>query len=212
MTRARTVWALLLLAVAVLASTRPVWVTGAAETAVADASRVAVSGGQAAPGVTAGGAVLVAAALALALAGRVGVVVAAVVAGLGSVLVTATAVSVPARARDLAASAASDQLGVDAVRDASVGAWPWVTAVLGLLGLAVAVAAVLAARRWAGPSARHEAPAAAADAAAGASPGTARGRGRGRTGQAGAGAETPADPAEDPGGAWDALSRGEDPS
>lgn len=208
MTRARTVWALLLLAVAVLASTRPVWLTGSVATAVAAAVPVGVSGGEAAPGVTAGGAVLVAAALALALAGRVGAVVAAVVAGLGSLLVAASALGVPARAQALAASAAADQLGVDRVQAVAVGAWPWVTAGFGVLGLAVAVAGVVATRGWAGPSARHEAPVAHGAQA----PGTGHAPRRGRRGRPAGADAAPGDPGEDPGGAWDALSRGEDPS
>ncbi|MDO8107573.1 Trp biosynthesis-associated membrane protein [Isoptericola sp. b441] len=191
MSRRTSVLALLAVAVAILATTAPAWMRGRTSSAVEAVVPVVAAGGEAAPGVAAGGLVVVAAALALALARRAGVVVAAVVAGLASVLVVVSAVSAPARAHTVLSSAARAQVGVGRVDGVVVTAWPWVAAALGALGVALAVVVVVVSRRWRGPSARHDSGAVAGSAVA-----------------------APPEPGGtvDPGSAWDALSRGEDPT
>lgn len=189
MTRRRAVWALLALAVATLACSGAVWGRGTTASAVQDAVALSATGGQLAPGVGAGGLVIAAAALALALGRRIGSWLAAAVAALGGVLVTVSALGAPGRATTVLSGIAADQVGVGEVLDTIVTWWSWVAAGLGVLTVVVAVLAALAVPGWRGPSRRHEVPDAGAP---GASPDPER--------------------AVDPGEAWDALSRGEDPT
>lgn len=202
MNRRTAVLALLAVAVAIVATSAPVWMHGQTSSAVASVVPVSVAGGQAAPGVAAGGLVVAAAALALALARRAGVVVAAAVAALAGGLVVVAAVTAPGRATTVLGSAAAEQVGVATVDSVVVTAWPWVAAALGVLAAVVAVVAAVSARRWHGPSARHES-------------------GEPEAGTAPAPADAPppdghgaaADPGTvEPGAAWDALTRGEDPT
>lgn len=167
------VWTLLAVAAVILVSTAPVWFT-----AEAGAGTVSVTGGRAAPGVAAGGVVVLAAALALALARRLGAALAAVVAAGGALLAGASAVGAVGRAEDLLAAAAADQAGVDAIAAVGVGPWPWVSAVVAAGGVVLAVVVGRSARGWTWVGARHEPV---------------------REGPTG-------------GDAWDALSRGEDPT
>lgn len=209
MNRRTAVLALLAVAVAIVATSAPVWLHGQTSSAVASVVPVSVTGGQAAPGVAAGGLVVAAAALALALARRAGAVVAAAVAVLAGALVVVSAATAPGRAPTVLGSAAAEQVGVSAVDAVAVTAWPWVAAALGALAGAVAVAAAVAARGWQGPSARHEA--GRVDPAASSSDGdTAVAPGAAASGAADPGSDGPG--TVDPGAAWDALSRGEDPT
>lgn len=195
MTRRRAVWALLAVAAAVLATGVPVWVTGTTSSAVQDVVALQATGSQVAPGVGAGGLVVAAAALALALARRAGVVVAAVVAVLGGALVVVSATAAAGRAETVLASSAADRVGVATVGDVAVTVWPWLAAVLGAGAVLLGVAVVVASRRWQGPSSRHEVGAVAEpDQGTGARP------------------AAEATGSVDPGDAWDALSRGEDPT
>ncbi len=191
MSRRQAVWALLLLAVAVLATGAPVWVSGTTSSAVQAVVDLQATGTEVAPGVGAGGLVVAAAALALALARRVGVVVATSVAALGGVLVTVAALGAAGRAEAVLASSAADRIGVGEVSQVTVTAWPWVAAVLGLVAVVLAGVVLVASRGWQGPSARHEVAHDLAPAAGEASAAPQR---------------------VDPGEAWDALSRGEDPT
>ncbi|MCV2394793.1 Trp biosynthesis-associated membrane protein [Actinotalea sp. M2MS4P-6] len=187
MSRRQAVWALLAVAVAVLATGAPVWVHGTTTSAVQAVVTVQATGSEVAPGVGAGGLVIAAAALALALGRRVGAILAAVVAALGGVLVTVSALGAASRATTVLASTAADRVGVGDVGDVVVGLWPWVAAALGLAAVLVAVGTVVWSRRWQGPTARHEV--APRDAGEQTSGGTV-----------------------DAGEAWDALTRGEDPT
>ena len=193
-----------------MAASAPVWLHGRTSSAVASVVAVSVTGGQAAPGVAAGGLVVAAAALALALARRAGVVVAAAVALLAGALVVVSAVTAPGRAQTVLGSAAAEQVGVSTVDAVTVTAWPWVAAALGGLAGVVAVAAAVAARGWQGPSARHEA--GRADLAASSSGGGTGAVAPGPATSATAGPDADGPGTVDPGAAWDALSRGEDPT
>lgn len=200
MNRRTSVFALLLVAVAIAGSSAPVWMHGETSSAVASVVAVTASGGAAAPGVAAGAIVVAAAALALALARRAGVVVAAVAAALAGALVVVAAVTAPGRAETVLGSAAADQVGVSTVDAVVVTAWPWVAAALGGLAAVVAVVTAVASRGWRGPSGRHESGDVEAAAASSASA---------RDGDVAPGGEAGT---VEPGAAWDALSRGEDPT
>lgn len=210
MNRRSAVLALLAVAVAIVATSAPVWLHGQTSSAVASVVPVSVVGGQAAPGVAAGGLVVAAAALALALARRAGVVVAAAVALLAGALVVVSAVTAPGRAQTVLGSAAAEQVGVSTVGAITVTAWPWVAAALGGLAGVVAVAVAVAARGWKGPSARHEA--GRVDLTVSPSDGDTGAVAPGPAAPGAAAADADGPGTVDPGTAWDALSRGEDPT
>lgn len=194
MTRRTSVWALLAVAVAVLVTTAPVWLHGQTSSAVAAHVSIAVVGGRAAPGVAAGGLVIAAAAVAAALARRVGAAIAAGVAALGGVLVVISALGAAGRATEVLASAAAEQEGVGAVGAVTVSLWPWVAAAVGVVAFALGVTTAVMASRWRGPSSRHETTTASVSGP------------QAEQGQDGASERV------EPGDAWDALSRGEDPT
>lgn len=185
LTRARSALLLVALGVLVLAAAGPVWVRAQTATALDPAVPVAVTGGAAAPAVNAAGFVVVATGLALALVGRRARWVVLGVAAAAGVLVAVSAVGVTARPDDLAAGGAAETAGVtDLTAAATVTAWPWLAAVVGVLLVVAAAAIGMAARRWAAVSSRHE--------------------------------RTPLTPAPgaavDSHDAWDALTRGADPT
>lgn len=180
--------AALLLAVATGATTAGVWfraTTSGPEGPLA----VAVTGGDGAPGVAAGALVAAAAGLALALGRRFGTLVASVgLVGAGA-LVVASALAAVRGADRLAASAAGELVGAAVLDGAvTVAAGPWLAVACGAATVMLGVAVLVAGRRWQGPTSRHEP----------------------TTGPTGA--EAPVSPRDDPGAAWDALSRGQDPS
>ena len=182
--RGRWVVTLLVAAGATAGSTAPAWFRASGSSALAGEVAVAVSGGQAAPGVLAAAVVLLAAAAAVGLVGRVGrwVVVAVVVAA--GVLVLVSVVGVlrdPAPVATIAVAAAT---GVTALAGpVSSTAWPWFAGVLGLLDVLVGLGLARASARWGATSRRHERTASAATAEA-----------------------------DDDRSAWDALTRGDDPT
>lgn len=147
--------------VAVLAASAGPWVRAGTSSAVAADVAIAVSGSDAAPGAGAGGLVVLAAALALALGGRRGRWMAAAGIALGGGLVVSAALGVVRDAQRIALSAAQSTVGV-AVVDGSAHptVLPWLTLVLGVVCVGVAVLTVVAGRAWSPPSARHEQPAA----------------------------------------------------
>jgi hypothetical protein len=209
MTRRSAVLAALLLAVAAGASAAPVWLH-AATTGPTGPVPVAVAGGQAAPGVTAGALVVAAAGLAIALGRRVGTILAGAGLVVGGALVVASALGAVQGAERIAASAARALVGIGVIDgDVTVAAWPWVAAACGVAAAVLGATVPWAARSWRGPSARHEAvPAAGGPTGA---PPTAQDASRPISAPRAAGSERVA-PGDDPGAAWDALSRGEDPS
>lgn len=187
--RAGSVLALLVGSGLVALTTLPTWVSATAASAQGEPVEVAVRGSVAAPGLVAAALVLLAAAGAVALVGRVGRwVVVGVVAAAG-VLVTVSALAARGGATAAAERAAADATGVSGlVGDVVVGPWPVVAAVLGVLVVGSAVQLVRASGRWAAPSDRHER----------------------ATGPAPAPEGRPA--VEDERSTWDALSRGDDPT
>lgn len=185
LTRARSALLLVVLGVLTLATAGPAWVRAQTATALDPAVAVTVTGGAAAPAVNAAGFVVVAAGLALALVGRRARWVVLGVAAAAGVLVAASAVGVVLRPDDLAASGAAETAGVtDLTAAATVTPWPWLTAGVGVLVVAAAVTVGVLSRHWTVSSSRHE-----------------------RTPQ------TPAPGAAvDSHDAWDALTRGSDPT
>ncbi|QAY70870.1 Trp biosynthesis-associated membrane protein [Xylanimonas protaetiae] len=185
LTRGRAALLLVVLGALVLATAGPAWVHARTATALDPSVAVAVTGGAAAPAVNAAAFVVVAAGLALALVGRrARWVVLAVVAASG-VLVAASSVGVALHPDDVAAAGAGESVGVtDLTAPATVTAWPWLAAVVGVLVVVAAVATGVLARRWTATSSRHE--------------------------------RTPAAPGPDrtvdSHDAWDALTRGSDPT
>ena len=158
------------------------WLRSSGATALAERVDVAVTGTTAAPGVSAAALVVVAAALALGLVGRVGrwfALATAVVAGLvvgGSALAVILSPSAAAR------TAVAEATGVVAPPAAvDVTAVPYGTVALALAILGVAVWAAVAPVEWTRQPRRFE------------------------TGQATA-------PPDDEQEAWDALTRGSDPT
>jgi uncharacterized membrane protein (TIGR02234 family) len=203
--RRTAIWVLLLLGGATLAAAVPTWLRTTGATALDPQVDVAVAGTSAAPGVSAAALVLVAAALALGLVGRVGRWVVLAVAAASGVVATVSALSVAIDPEPTARSAVAEATGVtELTAPVELTAAPWVAAVLGVLTVLVVVWVALGARSWASASTRHE--------RAGATPATAAGTPADGTPEV-AGAAGPGD-AEDVSDhdAWDALSRGEDPT
>ena len=185
----------------VVLSGRP-WVTRVL-TDVPGVPRVSASGDGAVPAVPALALVGAAAAVALLVTGRLGRYLAAVallLAGLGAVAAVASVPAAPGRAVTAAVTAASGRSGGVAGPPAAVTGWVWAAlAAAGVLVVAGA-AAVLRVRTWPAPGGRFDTPGSGTDdaggtgrAAGGTQPGPVRGQG-------------------DSIGAWDALSRGEDPT
>ncbi len=209
---------LLLLVLAGLAAlvALPSWVEATARGPVSGDVQVTVSGTSAAPGVVGAAAVIAAAALAAALVGRVGrwlVVVAVAAAG---VLVAGSATSAVTDAAAIARRAAGTQTGVGAlVGEARPSLWPYVAMGVGALTVLGAVQLARASARWAPTSRRHDRPGVAASAP-GTGAGTAAGTGTGTSSPAATTAASGRAPAPEPEDvdrhAWDALTRGDDPT
>ncbi|MCB7137365.1 Trp biosynthesis-associated membrane protein [Cellulosimicrobium marinum] len=200
--RRAAIWVLLLLGGATLAVSAVTWSTTTGATALEPVVDVAVSGTTAAPGVGAAALVLVAAALALGLVGRVGRWVVLAVAAASGVVTTASALGVALDPETSARSAVADATGVtELTAPVTLTPAPWAAVVLGVLTVLVVAGVAVAARGWTSASTRHERDASAAPAAASA----------GASGDEGPGAATQ-DAALSDHDAWDALSRGEDPT
>lgn len=201
--RSRAVWAVVALGGLALATAVPTWLTTTVSTALTATVPVEVTGTDAAPAVGAAALVVVAGGVALAIAGRIARWVVAVVVALAGGLVTASVAGVLRDPVPAATAGASDAQGVtDLTSPVAVAPWPWLTAVLGALVVVVAVLVVLGAPAWGATSGRHERAGAPAEGS-GATP-----RAAGSGGTAGADGTGPHDPHD----AWDALTRGTDPS
>lgn len=182
--RRRAILVVLGLALAALASGVPVWMRTAGSTALQGFVPVQVTGTQAAPAVPAAALVLLAAGIAIGLAGRIGrwVVVGSVV--LSGLLVVASAVSALTEPGPAARSVVAAATGVDTLATpVTLTAWPTIALVVGVLVLVAGAWLGATSRRWARPSERHD---------------------------AGHGPTRPAP--DDDQAAWDALTRGHDPS
>ncbi|WP_454856928.1 Trp biosynthesis-associated membrane protein [Promicromonospora soli] len=212
MTRTRTVLALLVLGALTFGTGSPTWVTTTVATALEPEVAVAASGTSAAPGVGAGALVLLAAGIACALTGRVARYVALVVAAAAGVLVVTSTLVVVGDPVPAATAAASASSGVtDLTSPVTLTAWPWAAVATGVLAVVVAVWGAVAARGWTATSGRHERADAAA-AGAGATSGPAAAPGGAPTTSSDDGATAGPDDEIDPHDAWDALSRGDDPT
>ncbi|WP_239070143.1 Trp biosynthesis-associated membrane protein [Cellulomonas chitinilytica] len=175
---------MVLLAVVSAVPALPTWLTTTGTTPLRGTVPVSVSGSQVAPGIFAAAVALLAAAAAVALVGRVGRwVVAVVVLGCG-VLVAVAAGSVIADPLAAAAPVVAEVTGVGHISGpVQTTAWPWVAVVAGAVVVLGALWFVRSSAGWAGASRRHEAAAGRA-----------------------------VDGPDDERSAWDALSRGDDPS
>ncbi|MBD8077668.1 Trp biosynthesis-associated membrane protein [Cellulosimicrobium arenosum] len=157
--RRTAIWTLLLLGGATLAAAAPTWISTTGSTVLEPVVDVAVSGTTAAPGVGAAALVLVAAALALGLVGRVGRWVVLAVAAVSGVVVVATALGVVLDPVPAARSAVAEATNVtEPTSEVVVSAAPWVAVTLGVATVLVALWAAAGSRAWAGASTRHERP------------------------------------------------------
>ena len=179
--RGRAAAVVLLAAVVTALVAVPTWLTAYGSSALELDVPVEIAGTRAAPGLVAAALVLAAAGAALALVGRAGRwVVAVVVAGAG-VLVVASSVGVLLDPSAAAVAAVAEATGVGRVSgEVEVGPWPWFAVVVGAASVALAPWLLRVSRTWSG-SRRHEV----------------------------AQATTAPD---DERAAWDALSRGDDPT
>ncbi len=199
--RRRAILAVLGLALLTLVTALPVWLRTAGTTVLEGEVPVTVTGTQAAPGVPAAALVLLAAGVAAGLAGRIGrwAVVAAVV--LAGVLQTASALAVVTDPGPVARTAVAGATGVETLAaPVTLAPWPWVATGAGVLVVFTGGRLAATSRRWARPSVRHDVPRSAGGAA---------GSGAGGSGAtAASGAVVP----DDDRAAWDALTRGDDPT
>ncbi|MEV0953113.1 Trp biosynthesis-associated membrane protein [Promicromonospora sp. NPDC050249] len=210
MTRTRTVLALLVLGALTFGTGSPTWVTTTVTTALEPEVAVAAAGTSAAPGVGAGALVLLAAGIACALTGRVARYVALLVAAAAGVLVVASTLVVVGDPTPAATAAASATSGVtELTSPVTLTAWPWAAVASGVLAVVVAVCGAIAARGWTATSGRHERADTAASGSA--TTGTSAGATTG-TSAADDGTAVGPDDEIDPHDAWDALSRGDDPT
>lgn len=192
--RRRAVVGGLVLGGAALAATAVTWVRATTSTALEPEVEVAVTGADAAASASAGALVVVASALAMALGGRWGARVAAAGVVLGGVLVAASAALVLRDPEAPAAAGAQAAVGVGALLgEPTVTAGVWLALLAGVLAAALGLLALVAAGRWSRGGRRHERP----------DVGPAEGAGPARGG--------PSSVADDQ-DAWDALTRGEDPT
>lgn len=190
--RGRVALLLVLLAGLTALGAVPVWLRAQGTSALEGQVAVDVPGTQAAPGVLAAAVVLLAAGAAVGLVGRIGrwVVVGVVVAA-GAVVVWSTldVVASPERAAEVVAAAVT---GVGALAGpVTITLWPWLVLVLGIIDLLAAGVVVRSSRHWPRATRRHTSAAVGTD-------------------RAGAGASG-AGPDDDQ-TAWDALTRGDDPT
>lgn len=191
MRRRTVVLAALAAGVLVLAATGRTWVTATGLEGSVVPSDTA-SGGRVSPVGTALALVVMAAALALTTARRAGTVIVGLVMAVSGAVIASTAVTAALDPAAAAAGAVAEVTGTTApAAGYAVSAWPWVSALGGLLALALGVLALVAGRGWA-RSRRYEAPSAepVGDAVV-------EDRRRGTV---------------DRMDAWDELSRGEDPT
>ncbi len=187
--RGRARWVLVLLTGGLLlaAGALPVWVRAAGRSALTGEVPVLVTGSAAAPAVPAAALVVLAAGVAVPLAGRLGRWLVVLVVGGAGALAAGAAVAVlvdPGPAARVAAAAGTGVTGL--ARPATTTAWPWLTVLVGAALVALAAALARASSRWTVRAGRYE-------------------RGRPAPG-------TAVEPPDDDRAAWDALTRGEDPT
>lgn len=180
-------WVVLLLVAAAVtgATTMPAWFRATGTSALAGDVEVAVTGSQAAPGVLAAAVVLLAAAGAVGLVGRVARWVVVVVVAVAGVVVVASVVAVLQDPEPVATVVVAAATGVSALTGpVAVTPWPWVASAVGLLDVLAGIGLACASARW-GATTRRHVPTTAATAAG---------------------------EVDDDRSAWDALTRGDDPT
>jgi len=154
--RVATLGALALGALTLVAASFP-WVTGASSTAVDKRVHLVVTGIAAAPGVSAAAFVVVAGALALALAGRIGRWLTVGVLAATGIVTSASAIGVIAHPQRIALAAAADRTGLSSLDGpASLTSAPHLTVALGVLTVLWAFWVASGMRRWPASSRRHE--------------------------------------------------------
>ena len=179
------------------------WVTRGI-TDVPGVAVVSASGGGVAPAAPALALVAAAAAVALLVTGRIGRRLAAgvlLLAGLGAAAAVVVVLASPGNAVASAVTAATGRSGGVAGPAAAVTGWVWPALVASVVVTLCGAVATLRAGSWPAPGRRFDAPAAASGpAAAVGGPGSAQPSSAAVRGK------------DDAIGAWDALSRGEDPT
>lgn len=182
--RRRAVGLVLVLALVTLAAGVPVWLRTAGATALAGQVPVVVTGTQAAPAVSAAALVLLAAGAAIGLVGPVGRWVVVVVVIASGLLVAASSWAVIGDPGPVAASRVAEATGVSTLAaPVTLTAAPYAVVGLGLVLVILGAWLAATSRAWSRPSARHEAAGGAVAATI-----------------------------DDDRSAWDALTRGNDPS
>lgn len=184
--RAPVVLASILAAALLAGSTRPVWVQALAPDLTGTEQSLAISGGDVAPAVLALALAALAAAVATSLSSRWVRVVTGpvmVLAGIGAALSAVGARQDPAAAAAGAVAEATGVVGGSVQAEATV--WPLLSSGAAALVVLLGVVVLVVGGRWPRGS-RHRSAALAGPARI--------------------------DPGEDPAAAWDALTRGEDPS
>jgi uncharacterized membrane protein (TIGR02234 family) len=185
--RRRAILVVLALALLTLLTAVPVWLRTSGSTALQGEVPVSVAGTQAAPGIPAAALVLLSAGVAIGLVGRAGRWVLVGAVALSGALAVVSAALVLADPGEPARTAVAAATGVETlVTPVALSLWPSVAVAVGLLVVAAAGWLAATSGRWARPSARHDRD--DRDAAAG--------------------AVAP----DDDRAAWDALSRGQDPT
>lgn len=216
MTSRRTaVLACLLWAVLLLALTATDWVRASGTSALTGSVPLRVSGGDAAPGVQAAALVLGACGLALGLVGRAGRLLVAAAAAASGAIVVVSAIAVAGDPTGPARTAALAATGVGRLTTPAQVAWPTYAAVLlGTLAFVTGLGVAVLSRRWPAASRRHEAGPRGSGGRSGDAPrATAPPETAAPRTVAPSGTAAPQDPASSHGQeAWDALSRGDDPS
>jgi len=183
--RGRWVVVLLVAAAATASSTVPAWFRATGSSALAGDVEVGVTGGQAAPGVLAAAVVLLAAAAAVGLVGRVARWVVVVVVAAAGAVVVASVVGVLQDPAPVATVVVAAATGVSALTGpVAATPWPWVACALGLLDVLASLGLARASAQWGATSRRHVPTA----------------------------STTAAGEVDDDRSAWDALTRGDDPT
>ena len=149
------------------------WVRGMAHVPGADLQTISSTGGQASPIIPALGLVLLAAAVAIALARRVGVFITClitIVAGTITTVASGVVLNNPAQAMSgQVTETTAILLPADAITDVTITAWPAVSAVVGIVIAGLGVYILRASRNWKSDR-RHEKTGAAPTGGAGSDP------------------------------------------
>lgn len=190
-TARRLIGPVLVMALGIIGSAAPAWIHATGTSVVSGEIAVSVTGIAASPIVSAAALMIAAAGLALGLAGRVGQWIAGGVIALGAILVGVSAGTVIGNPVPAAAQAVGAQTGIAQAFGVSVTAWPYVTIVAAVILLIIGIA-VLRSPAPAMVMARFDRPSE---------------RASDRVNEIAV-----EDGQPDTNSAWDAMSRGEDPS